>query len=399
MGPREWVEQALVQYWGQMKKVIETGQRTAFRHGGLLRSLDTEQALRLSSEEEQVIAIESEEYEKADELNEAIEKSKAATLRIEKDLAAATKELEAQRVEREQCHKRVVAALSESVAKLDSLKKERGGALSAFVTAEKRRLEESEDEVQAEMGRVERVLQHTKSDLEDVAAAQGRIEELIKADTRDVQEEKAKLTTAKIAFEIDLDALREQLRLKEAEVEGNDRALQAAEDEINKVRVGHERKLNRLGEQEAQIATEQTGAESEQEELKGRRAGLLHETEVMEGKAAAMRAGIAGVSGDAATVATFLLRMTAEETRGNTFLVSARRCEARVEELSRQKQQTASRAESLRVALADLEARIAEHHQTIVGVDLKKPSLEAQKKAEVAKRDFKVLSHPLLFSL
>jgi chromosome segregation ATPase len=116
----------------------------------------------------------------------------------------------------------------------------------------------------------------------------------------------------------------------------------------------------------------------------------VEETRLMESKAAAMRAGIADVKGDAAAVATFLVRMTAEETRANAYLKSARRCEARVEELRGQKQQTAARAGTLQTELADLEARIADHHQTITGVDMRVPSLEAKKKAEVVKRDFKV---------
>ena len=349
-----------------------------------------------SLEAEQQKAVEDEEYERADELESAIDDAKSKCELAVRDWYTA----------QQQCED-VAARFASIVEEKGAVRLRYSEALSALSTA----LEAKASAVDGSIEDLERenaeheanVADTLEDDLSRLKALRRVLEEReaevaqkIQGKTGGLVAEREEKVTRRAAVEAELEEIREQMRLKEEELA----EVQGEVDEVDSKILKVEQKFQK---QQDKLAAERREIEEDEAKFEEQREGLLSEQEVIRDRIEGERQrkqGLADASKMAAESSVKAKAQVEEEEAAARRTVELRSelSELRAEESEASLQTDSLRAkvessaldlEGRREALRSSLARAEEARATISEAEERLPKLEQEKKAAVAKKNFK----------
>lgn len=372
----------MIKFFDESKALLRAQNATREQEAQLNRTI-RDANLRIKANEAAVAEfIAAEEYEKAGSTNALVDQDKALIKQTEaqlEKLSASSEQtgdqLIAQTVTQIESFQGLMAGFSATKQK----------QMDDYVQTETNRLEELEEGLQLESDRIDRSLQHTKADLDKVEEELQTIEASIQVDTKEVILVKAQQEELKARLDGELAELLRLLAEKKKEVQDNEVALASSNEKLAQARIGHEKKLKRLGETKSRMVEEEQHTLREQEELDSKREALNLAVATKEEKRQEYLQKLKDIESQKANFATFLLRLKNEREKQPKAKIGGHE---RTVLLQRELAGSLAAVEDLVTTLGEKELGVAEHQKIIMAADLRFPALEAEKAVKITKKDF-----------
>ena len=347
-------------------------------------------------EEEQMKAVEDEEYERADELNSSIEEAKAAYEEAIREWYRSQEECEdvaAQFADLTESKSEVKMRFAEALKALGEALVAKAGGIDEKIEA----LERENAEHEANMAEILEDDMSRLSALRRVLEErEGEVKQKITEKTTEFVAQKEEKAEVKAALEKELEEIRETLRKKEEEMAAVQGGIDEVDAKISKVEAKFAKQLDKLNterqdieEEEKKFTDLQVNLKQEQDAIKEkiqeestRRKDLMADSESASKSSAATEAQMKADM--EAAKKTDELRATLGEIR-----LEEKAASDKTESLRRQVGERKAESARCKEEVDGMLLAVEEARGVIKGAEERLPKLEEEKKAAVAKKNFK----------
>ena len=347
-------------------------------------------------EKEQLDAVEAEDFERADELNSSIDQAKDLYEKAIKEWYKVQEECEdvaAQFASNLEAKSEVKLKYSEALKKLGEALESRASGLDEKIASLEKENAEHEanmaevlEEDMSRLSALNRVLQEREDEVKNK----------ITEKTKEFIEEKEKHTEVRSKLEEELNEIKETLRKKEAEVSAVQKDIDELDGKIEKVESKFGKQLDRLSSERKDIEEDEKKFKELEDKLKAEQEVILKNIEEEKSRKEQLIS-----DSEAATNSSLAAESQMKEDISNARKTDALRAELR--DLRKEESDATSSTESLRLEvtqkkdelaeckskLEEMLSAVDEANAVIKNAEEGIPKLEEQKKAAVAKKNFK----------
>ena len=341
------------------------------------------------TEDKQGAAVAAEEYEKADSYNAELDRLKLAIGSANDRLKGVRGEIDQKVQQKQAAVSAILSTLGESTDALEGITSEKQGELSSFVTERTAELIQTDAQVKTDMQAVEEALSHTQSDIDAIDKEESALTDALKAETQPFVDEKENLLTEEHTLERDLEELRRQVAAKEKEIQQN-RAKQASADRAIEVcKAKNQQQRQSIHARRADVDELRSTDVARKREIEARRSQLEDEIAASKARERTYRVTLHEVALSLAHTQYLSVLLAAESKQREAFHTQLRTAEQQIAALQSSLDSHDATVASQRNELIQLEQQLDQHSKTIESIATKLPTLESEKNAAVAARDFK----------
>ena len=386
---KQRIDAALSAFWVQWRGLSASESGLKAEEVQLQLSLRSNSAQVKDTEDRQGAAVMAEEYEKADSYNAELDRLKAAMHSAQERMKGVRAEIDAKETQKASAAEAILQLLHDSTAQLEALSHDKAEELTSFVSTQVAALKETDAAVTADLQRVEESLSHTQGELDAIQHEDDSLGATLREETQPYVDEKEALLEDEHRLENELAELKRQVVAKEKEIGQLQEKLRSADRAVELVRAKNSAQRVAIQQKRAKVDDLRSRDVNEKRQIERRRMQLEEEVEEHKRREKEYRMTLHDVASQLAHAQYLSSLIQAESKARESFHTSMRAAE---QQLATLQHTLDSHDENLAKARADLlllEQQLDAHTKNIAHINAKVPTMETEKNAAVAARDFK----------